>query len=66
MPVPEKRTIFEKEYSGESLVDIYRDVSEAVDSDFTPEMKEIPADEWGMAKGTFRVLIEWIPDDEDC
>lgn len=54
--------LFEKKYDGESIVDSYRDFSEAFDERFTPEMKAVPSDEHGFHKGTFKITIEWTPD----
>lgn len=51
--------LFEKEYDGESLYDCYRDVSEAIDSDYNPLIKDIPQDEYGFQKGKFKVVITW-------
>lgn len=55
---------FEKEYDGESIYDVYRDVSEAFDVRFNPILKDIPVDEHYIQKGTFKVLIVWSNDDE--
>lgn len=57
-----EKSLFEEVYSGESIVDIYRDVSEAVDGRMNPLMAEVPQDEHGFAKGTFTVSIVWTPD----
>jgi len=51
--------VFEKVYDGESIVDIYRDVDEAVSADYNPVVDQIPVDTYGFATGKFRVLIEW-------
>lgn len=58
--------LFRKEYDGESIVDMNRDVSECLDSDFNPILKDIPdmegtPDFWG---GKFVVTVTWKPDDE--
>jgi hypothetical protein len=55
-------TIFRKDYDGESIYDVNRDVCEAFDEDYNPALKDIPKDEHGFQQGTFRVTIEWIPD----
>lgn len=53
----EARLIFKKEYEGfESLSDIGRDVSEAFDKDFNPDVAFLP----GEFQGTVRVIIEYI------
>jgi hypothetical protein len=51
--------IFEKEYDGESIYDVQRDVIEAFDARFNPMVKDIPQDEYGFQLGTFIVRIEW-------
>ncbi len=55
--------IFKKEYDGESLYDIQRDVHEAFDSRFNPLAEQIPQDEYGFQQGTFTVTITWSPDE---
>lgn len=54
--------IFQKTYDGESIVDLYRDVSEAVQEKYNPALAQIPTDEHGFQKGTFKVTIEWSPE----
>lgn len=54
------KTLLDKKYDGESVVDAYRDVSEAFDGKFTPIVKEIPQDKYGFCLGSFRVRIEWV------
>ena len=51
--------IFEKEYDGESIVDLARDISESLEPEFNPIVAEVPQDEWGFHKGYFRVTIKW-------
>lgn len=52
------KVLFEKEYYGESLFDLERDVSEAIyDSD-------VPIDE-GSPIGTFKVTITWELDENE-
>lgn len=53
--------VFEKTYDGESIVDLYRDVSESIDAEFNPLISNIPVDKHGFQQGTFKVLIEWVP-----
>lgn len=53
-----------KSYDGESLYDLTRDVSEAIDADFNEEINKIPVDEHGIQKGTFVVSITWFDNDE--
>jgi len=55
--------IFTKQYDGESMVDVFRDVSEACDERFTPALATIPRDEHGFHKGTFKVSIVWQDDE---
>lgn len=45
--------IFCKEYDGESIVDLDRDIFEAL------EESDIPQDKHGFHEGTFTVKIEW-------
>lgn len=52
--------LFYKNYSGESLYDLSRDIHESFDSDFNPTINIVPQDEHGFHKGTFKVTIEWI------
>ena len=52
------KKIFEYEYDAESLYDIQRDIIEAFDEDFNPEIKNIPMKE-GLMVGTFKVTIVW-------
>lgn len=54
--------IFEKEYDGESIYDVQRDVIEAFDARFNPMVKDIPQDEYGFQLGKFTVKIEWVRD----
>lgn len=54
--------IFKQKYSGESLCDVERDVSEAFDGTFNPEVKQIPMED-DMHQGTFTVTITWEADE---
>jgi len=45
------KTLLSKVYDGESIVDIERDVNDAI------ENTDVPADENGFADGTYRVVI---------
>lgn len=58
--------IFKKDYDGESIVDMGRDISECLDSDFNPVVKEIPEmeDFPGFWAGKFVVSVTWVPDSE--
>ena len=53
--------LFEKNYDGESIVDLERDVSEALQEDFNEKLVNIPKDEYGFQQGNFKVTIEWTP-----
>lgn len=55
------KIIFQQSYDGESLYDLERDMSEAVDPKYNPLVKYIPTDE-GIPQGIFRVIIEWVPE----
>lgn len=54
--------VFEKEYDGESIVDVYRDVGEAFDEKYNPVVKHIPQD-GHFPKGIFKVSIVWSNDE---
>ena len=54
--------LLDKTYDGESVVDHTRDVSEAFDKAFTPDVANIPVDEYGFWQGSFKVVITWTPD----
>lgn len=54
--------LFSKEYDGESLYDVYRDVSEAFEVIYNPIINSIPQDEYGIQEGTFKVVITWEPE----
>jgi hypothetical protein len=56
------KEIFKKDYDGESIVDMGRDISESLDERYNPDARVIPSDEHGFAQGTFTVTIEWEPD----
>lgn len=50
----EQEKIIEREYCKNSIVDLWRDIDEAV--------AEAPTDESGFIKGTFKVCVIWEPD----
>lgn len=52
-------TVFNKEYDGESIYDLDRDVTECLDGEYNPEADCIPIDEYGFQKGKFTVTITW-------
>lgn len=51
--------VFKKEYGGESIVDLDRDISEALVAAYNPVVDQIPVDAYGFQKGTFTVTIVW-------
>lgn len=55
--------LFEKQYDGESLHDLERDVYEAFVEDFNPIMATLPKDPHNFTKGIFTVRIEWTADE---
>ena len=61
-----KTDLFTKSYDGESIVDIYRDVSECIDERFNPIVSRIPEMPGfpGFADGKFTVTVTWEPDSE--
>lgn len=48
--------IFDKHYSDESIVDLEGHIADAL----SDNVGEIPRDEYGFLRGTFRVTIDWI------
>lgn len=54
--------VFEKDYDGESLYDLGRDIDECMDPTYNPIVNKIPQDEYGIQTGTFKVRVEWVPD----
>lgn len=59
----ETTELFRKEYDGESIVDVDRDVTEAFDPRFNDLVKQIPQDQHGFQEGTFIVTVEWKSDE---
>lgn len=53
-------TLFSKEYDGESLCDLSRDIHEAFDVRLNPAVAIVPTDEHGFQQGMFKVSVEWI------
>lgn len=51
--------VFKKEYDGESIVDLGRDISEVFVTTYNPVIDLIPVDAHGFQKGTFTVTIVW-------
>lgn len=54
--------LFQKEYDGESIVDLERDISECLEGSFNALAYAIPVDEHGFHKGNFKVIVEWEPE----
>ena len=52
--------LFDKQYDGESIVDMDRDVNEFF-SDSLIDDFSIPQDDNGIMGGSFRVIVEWTP-----
>lgn len=57
-----EHVIFTKQYDGESMVDIDRDITEAFECRFNPNAKVITSDEYGLFNGTFTVTVTWNSD----
>ena len=53
--------IFSKEYDGETSYDLSRDTWEAIDPAYNDMVKAIPQVD-GFLQGTFKVIIEWVPE----
>ena len=58
------KTVFCKEYDGESICDVERDVLESLTEKYNPIIAEIPVDENYIPEGRFIVTVQWIPDEE--
>lgn len=52
-------TYDQKEYDGESIYDLGRDVEESLNGDYNARVYSIPEDEYGLKIGRFKVTIEW-------
>lgn len=50
--------IFEKEYDGETIIDIEEDVYDAIN------YRDLPANEHGILEGYFTVTVSWRKDYE--
>jgi hypothetical protein len=51
--------VFSKDYKGEHLCDVSRDVFESFDVRFNPVISKIPSDRHGFVCGRFSVKITW-------
>lgn len=49
------KQLLDQEYTGENIVDIQKDIEDIIPND-------IPQDEFGFHKGTFRVRVTWEAD----
>lgn len=58
-------TLLNKTYDDESLDYIDRDVYEVFDIRMTPQVADIPKNDYGGYKGTFHVTVVWHSDAED-
>ncbi len=54
--------VWQKDYDGESLYDLGRDIEEAFAEDYNPIVGEVPKDKYGLHQGTFTITIEWKPE----
>lgn len=57
------KIIFQKQYDGESLFDLERDILECINEEYNDELEELPKDEHGFQKGIFTATIEWSEDE---
>ncbi|MGV8863263.1 MAG: hypothetical protein ACOH2T_19115 [Pseudomonas sp.] len=55
------KAIFVKEYNGESLYNLARDVSETMMGEYNPAVENLPIDKYGYIEGTITVQIIWTP-----
>jgi len=53
--------IFEREYSGESIIDLCEDLSWMFSDG---NGAKVPSDEYGIQRGTFTVTVTWKEDEE--
>lgn len=58
--------VFKKEYDGESIVDLGRDIYEVFDTEYNPVIDLIPVDDYGFQKGTFTIAVVWSGEPEPC
>lgn len=60
---PDSRVLLNEKYAGDGLDDVERDVCEAFNDNYNPEIVGIPKDEHGFHAGTFTVTITWVPEE---
>lgn len=58
---PGKTVLFTKQYDGDTLCDMNRDIHEAFSTDFNPEAKALQTDEHNMVIGTVTITMEYDP-----
>ena len=58
----EPLVLFSKEYDGESIADLDRDITEALSPTFNDNIDGIPVDEQGIQSGTFKLTLTWVPE----
>lgn len=57
--------LFNKDYDDESTYDLERDIHEALCEEYNPLIKQLPPkDKNGFRTGTYRVTIEYLPEEE--
>ena len=63
-PFTPDKLIFKKEYDGNSLVDVQKDMFEFLCAETNENMKDVPVDEYGVSKGTYKIKITWESDEK--
>ncbi len=58
------KIVFDKIYDNDMLYDLLEDITDALDETFNKKIKSIPTDIYGSILGTFRVTMEWLPEEE--
>jgi len=53
-------TLLEYDYDGEAIVDMERDLMEALDPHYNGAAAEVPCDEFGIPKGKFKLSLVWV------
>jgi hypothetical protein len=57
--------IFERKYTDEGLYDLPRDIDECFDERFNKKIGFLKPNEDGFREGTFKVTVQWIPDEDE-
>ena len=57
---PMRIELMKRDYCAEGIIDVERHVFEAIDD------SNIPKDAHGLQKGTFRITVEWLEDEDDA